>query len=168
MRGKELGERERMAVAGEEGDGSRFNASASHSLAFCVSGLFYCTSWRAQDPATLLQWAVFVAGSALFRQRATLSRPIGYLFISPFRPLVRSLPAVPACMSLPASLCLSPRPHCPRHRVHGVAGLRVADASVAPHIPATPIQAMCMMIGDRAAALALRDRFAKERVQVSK
>ncbi|CAN0037431.1 unnamed protein product, partial [Scytosiphon promiscuus] len=51
-------------------------------------------------------------------------------------------------------------------RVHGVSGLRVADASVAPHIPATPTQAMCMMIGDRAAALALGDRFAKEQIQV--
>ncbi|CBJ33402.1 glucose-methanol-choline oxidoreductase [Ectocarpus siliculosus] len=50
-------------------------------------------------------------------------------------------------------------------RVHGISGLRVADASVAPHIPATPTQAMCMMIGDRAAAIALRDRFAKEQVK---
>ncbi|CAM9887369.1 unnamed protein product, partial [Hapterophycus canaliculatus] len=45
----------------------------------------------------------------------------------------------------------------PVRRVHGVSGLRVADASVAPHIPSTPTQAMCMMIGDRAAAIALRD-----------
>ncbi|CAM9649268.1 unnamed protein product, partial [Ectocarpus fasciculatus] len=51
-------------------------------------------------------------------------------------------------------------------RVHGISGLRVADASVAPHIPATPTQAMCMMIGDRAAAIALKDRFAKEQVKV--
>lgn len=50
-------------------------------------------------------------------------------------------------------------------RVHGVSGLRVADASVAPHIPSTPIQAMAMMIGDRAASLALKDRFAKDQVQ---
>ncbi|CAN0108869.1 unnamed protein product [Scytosiphon promiscuus] len=50
-------------------------------------------------------------------------------------------------------------------RVHGVSGLRVADASVAPHIPATPIQAMCMMIGDRAAAIALGDRFAKDQIK---
>ena len=52
-------------------------------------------------------------------------------------------------------------------RVHGVSGLRVADASVAPHIPATPTQAMCMMIGDRAAAIALKDRFAGDQMQVS-
>eukprot|EP00903_Cladosiphon_okamuranus_P009692 g9221.t1 len=50
-------------------------------------------------------------------------------------------------------------------RVHGVSGLRVADASVAPHIPITPTQAMCMMIGDRAAAIALKDRFAKDQMQ---
>lgn len=53
-------------------------------------------------------------------------------------------------------------------RVHGVSGLRVADASVAPHIPATPIQAMCMMIGDRAAAISLGDTFAKDQVKVRK
>lgn len=47
-----------------------------------------------------------------------------------------------------------------------MAGLRVADASVAPRIPSTPIQAMAMMIGDRAASLALKDRFAKDQVQV--
>lgn len=47
-----------------------------------------------------------------------------------------------------------------------MAGLRVADASVAPRIPSTPTQAMAMMIGDRAASLALKDRFAKDRVQV--
>lgn len=51
-------------------------------------------------------------------------------------------------------------------RVHGVAGLRVADASIAPRIPHTPTQAMAMMIGDRAAALALKDRFSKERLKV--
>eukprot|EP00752_Nemacystus_decipiens_P001947 g1874.t1 len=50
-------------------------------------------------------------------------------------------------------------------RVHGISGLRVADASVAPHIPATPTQAMCMMIGDRAAAIVLKDRFAKDQMQ---
>lgn len=55
-----------------------------------------------------------------------------------------------------------------RCRVHGVAGLRVADASVAPRIPSTPTQAMAMMIGERAASLALKDRFAKDQVQVRK
>lgn len=52
--------------------------------------------------------------------------------------------------------------------MHGVAGLRVADASIAPRIPHTPTQAMAMMIGDRAAAIVLKDRFAKERMQVRK
>ncbi|CAM9520099.1 unnamed protein product [Laminaria digitata] len=46
-------------------------------------------------------------------------------------------------------------------RVYGVSGLRVADASVAPRIPSTPTQAMAMMIGDRAAFIALNDRAAK-------
>ena len=39
---------------------------------------------------------------------------------------------------------------------------------MAPHLPATPTQAMCMMIGDRAAAIALKGRFAKDQIQVSK
>eukprot|EP00904_Undaria_pinnatifida_P013125 jgi/Undpi1/8943/HiC_scaffold_26.g11404.m1 len=50
-------------------------------------------------------------------------------------------------------------------RVHGVSGLRVADASVAPRLPSTPTQAMARMIGDRAASLALNDRAAKQQVQ---
>ncbi|CAN0152439.1 unnamed protein product [Laminaria digitata] len=50
-------------------------------------------------------------------------------------------------------------------RVHGVSGLRVADASVTPRIPSTPIQAMAMMIGDRAASIALGDRAAEEQIQ---
>ncbi|CAM9370780.1 unnamed protein product [Ascophyllum nodosum] len=51
-------------------------------------------------------------------------------------------------------------------RVHGVSGLRVADASVAPRIPSVPTQAMAMMIGDRAAALVLGDMATKNQVQV--
>jgi len=38
-------------------------------------------------------------------------------------------------------------------RVHGVKGLRVADASVAPRIPSAPIQAMVAMVGHRASSL---------------
>lgn len=38
-----------------------------------------------------------------------------------------------------------------RLRVRGVAGLRVADASVMPHIPVTPLNAASMLIGYRAA-----------------
>ncbi|CAM9538350.1 unnamed protein product, partial [Chrysoparadoxa australica] len=40
-------------------------------------------------------------------------------------------------------------------RVHGLQGLRVADASVAPVIPSAPTQAMAMMIGARAGNLIL-------------
>lgn len=47
-------------------------------------------------------------------------------------------------------------------RVHGVSGLRVAHASVAPRIPSTPTQAMAVMIGDRVASVALNDRGAKQ------
>jgi choline dehydrogenase len=46
----------------------------------------------------------------------------------------------------------------PSLAVRGIAGLRVADASVAPSIPCAPTQAMAMMIGDRAAALIMADR----------
>jgi choline dehydrogenase len=38
-------------------------------------------------------------------------------------------------------------------RVHGIRGLRVADASVAPRIPSAPIQAMVAMVGYRASSL---------------
>lgn len=51
-------------------------------------------------------------------------------------------------------------------RVHGVEGLRVADASVVPRAPSTPTQAMAMMIGDRAAAIIIKDAFCKERMRV--
>ena len=40
-------------------------------------------------------------------------------------------------------------------RVHGVEGLRVADASVMPSIPSGPTNAACFMIGGRAAELIL-------------
>ena len=40
-------------------------------------------------------------------------------------------------------------------RVHGVDGLRVADASVAPALPSAPTQAMAYMIGHRAAHIFL-------------
>jgi choline dehydrogenase len=38
-------------------------------------------------------------------------------------------------------------------RVHGIDGLRVADASVMPLLPSTPPNAACLMLGVRAAAL---------------
>lgn len=44
----------------------------------------------------------------------------------------------------------------PDLRVRGVTGLRVADASVIPHIPSGPIQATCVAIGRGAANLLLR------------
>jgi choline dehydrogenase-like flavoprotein len=42
-------------------------------------------------------------------------------------------------------------------RVHGVRGLRVADASVFPRIPGTFIASAVMMVGERAAELLLAD-----------
>jgi len=42
-------------------------------------------------------------------------------------------------------------------RVIGVEGLRVADASIAPHMPCAPTQAMSYMIGHHAAKLLLQD-----------
>src|SRR5690242_20676019 len=41
----------------------------------------------------------------------------------------------------------------PQLRVHGVAGLRVADASVMPTIPNAPLNATVLAIAERAAAL---------------
>ncbi|KAF6202757.1 hypothetical protein GE061_003159 [Apolygus lucorum] len=45
----------------------------------------------------------------------------------------------------------------PHLRVYGVAGLRVADASIMPHIVAGPIQATTMMIGEKASDIIKRD-----------
>jgi choline dehydrogenase len=44
-----------------------------------------------------------------------------------------------------------------RLRVHGVARLRVADASVMPTIPSSNTNAPSIMIGERAADLVLAD-----------
>lgn len=43
----------------------------------------------------------------------------------------------------------------PHLRVHGIAGLRVADTSVMPRIPNAPLHAAALMIGERAAAIML-------------
>ena len=42
-------------------------------------------------------------------------------------------------------------------RVHGVEGLRIADASVMPEVPSAPIQAPCYMIGEKAADMIKKD-----------
>ncbi|HSV83153.1 MAG TPA: GMC oxidoreductase [Ramlibacter sp.] len=46
----------------------------------------------------------------------------------------------------------------PQLRVHGLAGLRVADASVMPAMPSANTAATTMMIVERAAALVLQAR----------
>jgi choline dehydrogenase-like flavoprotein len=44
----------------------------------------------------------------------------------------------------------------PQLRVHGVDGLRVADASIMPELPSANINAACIMIGERCADLVRR------------
>ncbi len=45
----------------------------------------------------------------------------------------------------------------PRLRVRGLRGLRVADASVAPSLPAGNTHSLCAAVGERAAELLLED-----------
>ena len=42
-------------------------------------------------------------------------------------------------------------------RVHGISGLRVADASIMPMIPSANVNASSLMIGERAADFLVKD-----------
>ena len=55
----------------------------------------------------------------------------------------------------------------PELRVRGIAGLRIADASVFPAIPSGPIMAVCMGVGEACARLLLRDQEAANNTAVA-
>ena len=45
----------------------------------------------------------------------------------------------------------------PQLRVHGIAGVRIADATVMPTLVSGNTNAACMMIGEKASGLSLAD-----------
>ncbi|MFC3173735.1 GMC family oxidoreductase [Novosphingobium bradum] len=107
----------------------------------------------------------FVDGAKLAYRVMAGPRMTGFAPVMPLpnddEAILEKLRAMAGAMYHPVGSCrMGPGADCvvdPRLRVHGIAGLRVADASIMPLIVSANTNAAAILIGEKAAALVLED-----------